>query len=38
MVDIPPKQCFCGRSASFPFCDGTHKIKKDQVDTSKDEE
>lgn len=22
------KQCTCGRSASYPFCDGTHKIKK----------
>jgi CDGSH-type Zn-finger protein len=30
MVDIPAKQCFCGRSASFPYCDGTHKIKKEK--------
>ncbi len=22
------KQCTCGRSASYPYCDGTHKIKK----------
>ena len=32
MVDIPPKQCFCGRSASYPYCDGTHKIKKAEED------
>jgi CDGSH-type Zn-finger protein len=24
------KQCTCGRSASYPYCDGTHKTKKKQ--------
>lgn len=24
------KQCTCGRSAIYPYCDGTHKIKKDE--------
>ena len=24
------KQCTCGRSASYPYCDGSHKIKKEQ--------
>jgi CDGSH-type Zn-finger protein len=22
------KQCTCGRSKSYPYCDNTHKIKK----------
>lgn len=30
MTDMPVKQCFCGRSASYPYCDGTHKIKKEE--------
>jgi CDGSH-type Zn-finger protein len=32
------KQCTCGRSASYPYCDGTHKIKKEPelVELSKD--
>lgn len=25
------KQCTCGRSQTYPYCDGTHKIKKDAV-------
>ena len=29
-TEIPKKQCMCGRSASFPYCDGTHKIKKEE--------
>jgi CDGSH-type Zn-finger protein len=24
------KQCVCGRSATYPYCDGTHKIKKEK--------
>ena len=24
---MPSKQCTCGRSAVYPYCDGTHKIK-----------
>ena len=24
------RQCTCGRSASYPYCDGTHKTKKQQ--------
>lgn len=24
------KQCTCGRSATYPYCDGSHKIKKEQ--------
>jgi CDGSH-type Zn-finger protein len=27
-TNMPPKQCTCGRSASYPYCDGTHKTKK----------
>lgn len=23
------KQCVCGRSNMFPYCDGTHNIKSD---------
>lgn len=23
------KQCVCGRSNTYPYCDGTHKIKKE---------
>lgn len=26
------KQCTCGRSASYPYCDGTHKVKKESID------
>ena len=25
---MPPKQCTCGRSQSYPYCDGTHKVVK----------
>jgi len=31
MTDIPAKQCFCGRSASYPYCDGTHRTKKEEA-------
>jgi CDGSH-type Zn-finger protein len=24
-----PRQCLCGRSNIYPYCDGTHKNKKD---------
>ena len=24
------KQCVCGRSNTYPYCDGTHKIKKEK--------
>ena len=24
------KQCVCGRSLIFPYCDGSHNIKKDE--------
>jgi len=27
-ISMSLKQCTCGRSASYPYCDGTHKIKK----------
>lgn len=30
------KQCTCGRSASYPYCDGTHKIKKDKKDKNEE--
>jgi CDGSH-type Zn-finger protein len=23
------KQCICGRSLRYPYCDGTHNVKKD---------
>ena len=26
------KQCVCGRSETYPYCDGTHKIKKQRPD------
>lgn len=25
------KQCTCGRSASYPYCDGSHKTKKQDI-------
>ena len=28
------KQCTCGRSKFFPYCDGTHKIKKEVNDSN----
>lgn len=31
------KQCTCGRSSSYPYCDGTHKIKKEQIDLNLEE-
>jgi CDGSH-type Zn-finger protein len=24
------RQCTCGRSNAYPYCDGTHKLKKIQ--------
>lgn len=24
------KQCVCGRSLTYPYCDGSHNIKKDK--------
>ena len=35
---MPPKQCTCGRSALYPYCDGTHKTKKDPVSLDTKEE
>jgi CDGSH-type Zn-finger protein len=25
------KQCTCGRAASYPYCDGTHKTPKEKI-------
>lgn len=25
------KQCLCGRSNMYPYCDGTHKIKNNII-------
>jgi len=37
-TNMPPRQCTCGRSASYPYCDGTHKTKKnDDIIESIDE-
>lgn len=30
------KQCTCGRSKFFPYCDGTHKIKEEPKDVGLD--
>lgn len=30
------KQCTCGRSNTYPYCDGTHKIKKENTEESND--
>lgn len=30
------KQCLCGRSKTYPYCDNTHKIKKDMNYKSED--
>jgi CDGSH-type Zn-finger protein len=27
-INMTSKQCLCGRSRIYPFCDGSHKIKK----------
>jgi CDGSH-type Zn-finger protein len=27
-ISMTSKQCLCGRSKVYPFCDGSHKIKK----------
>lgn len=35
---MPPKQCTCGRSQSYPYCDGTHKVKKDVIITEEKKE
>jgi CDGSH-type Zn-finger protein len=32
------KQCVCGRSLTYPYCDGTHKIKKEVDEKSINEE
>ena len=29
-ISMTLKQCTCGRSASYPYCDGSHKTKKEQ--------
>jgi CDGSH-type Zn-finger protein len=29
-INMSLRQCTCGRSASYPYCDGTHKTKKQQ--------
>jgi CDGSH-type Zn-finger protein len=29
------KQCTCGRSKTYPYCDQTHKIKKEQSEENK---
>jgi CDGSH-type Zn-finger protein len=26
------KQCTCGRSKAYPYCDGTHKVKKEVIE------
>ena len=31
------KRCVCGRSKEYPVCDGSHKIKKEEVDASQKE-
>jgi CDGSH-type Zn-finger protein len=31
------KQCTCGRSNAYPYCDGTHKLKKTDLDIKKEE-
>lgn len=33
------RQCLCGRSKNYPYCDETHKIKKSHVqeETKKEE-
>ena len=28
------KQCTCGRSKTYPYCDNTHKIKKSDAGVS----
>jgi|LakMenE18May11ns_1017448.scaffolds.fasta_scaffold9957983_8 CDGSH-type Zn-finger protein len=34
-----PRQCLCGRSKIYPYCDGTHKIKtSDKYQYIKNEE
>ena len=35
------RQCTCGRSKAYPYCDNTHKIKKEKeisLDPKKDSE
>jgi CDGSH-type Zn-finger protein len=27
---MTPKQCLCGRSEFYPYCDGSHSIKQEQ--------
>lgn len=31
------KQCTCGRSKFFPYCDGTHKIKEEATNFDLDQ-
>jgi CDGSH-type Zn-finger protein len=31
------KQCTCGRSKSYPYCDNTHKIKKESLEITNSE-
>lgn len=28
------KQCTCGRAASYPYCDGTHKTPKENISSN----
>jgi len=32
------RQCTCGRSAIYPYCDNTHKIKKTDTVIQENEE
>jgi CDGSH-type Zn-finger protein len=32
------RQCTCGRSASYPYCDNTHKTKRVEVPIEKENE
>ena len=32
------RQCTCGRSKTYPYCDNTHKIKSNKEADTKDSE